>query len=57
VVDPSRPELARWAGIPGEVKNINLNGRALVQFEGADRGWHDIDPDYLRFTEAPKPAE
>jgi hypothetical protein len=58
LVDASRPELARWAGVLGEVKTINQNGRALVQFDGADRGWHDIDPRHLGITEPPpQPAE
>jgi hypothetical protein len=59
-VDPARPELARWAGVVGQVKTINQNGRALVQFAGADEGWHDFDLDALHLTsppEASKPAE
>jgi hypothetical protein len=59
VVDSQRPELARMAGLLGWVVAINANGRALVQFEGADQGWHDIDPDFLTVVEksATKPAE
>ena len=48
LVDARRPELARWAGVPGRVVTVNYNGHALVQFEGADQGWHDIDPDFLK---------
>jgi hypothetical protein len=55
-VDPQRPELARMAGQVGQIIAINLNGRALVRFEGADQGWHDIDPDYLKLVEKPTTA-
>ena len=57
VVDPARPELARWADVPGQIKTINQNGYALVQFEGADRGWHDIDLAWLKIVEPPQPTE
>jgi hypothetical protein len=50
-VDESRPELACWAGVPGQIKTFNASGRALVQFEGADQGWHDFDLTSLRITE------
>jgi hypothetical protein len=56
VVDPRQPELARWADVPGQIRAINSNGRALVQFEGADQGWHDIAPDHLRLVARPAPA-
>jgi hypothetical protein len=52
--DASRPELARFAGRVGQIKTINMNGRALVQFEGADRAWYDIELSHLRFTEKPE---
>lgn len=42
VVDAGRAELARFAGRKGQIRTINMNGRALVQFEGADRAWYDI---------------
>ena len=45
-IEALRPELTRWANLPGRVVTINCNGRALVQFEGADKGFYDIDPDY-----------
>jgi len=48
VVDARRPELARLAGVPGRIISINYNGQALVQFEGSDRGWHDIAPEFLK---------
>jgi hypothetical protein len=47
-VDARRPELARWAGTPGTVRAVNHNGRALVQFDGADDSWHDIAPEFLQ---------
>jgi hypothetical protein len=53
LVDASRPELARLANVPGRVVTINCNGRALVQFEGPDPSWHDIDPAYLRWEPSP----
>ncbi len=48
LVDARRPELVRLADVPGRVVTINSNGHALVQFEGADQGWHDIDPEFLQ---------
>ena len=53
VVDAQRPELARFADVPGRVVAINCNGRALVQFEGADAGWHDIEPAFLKREPSP----
>jgi hypothetical protein len=50
VVDPARPEVARWAGVPGVIKAINFSGRALVQFDGPDLGWHDLDLAVLRLA-------
>ena len=53
-VDAGRPELARFEGLLGRVRSINHNGRALVQFEGADVSWYDIELDYLKVVE-PEP--
>ena len=53
VVDARRPELARLANVPGRVVTINCNGRALVQFDGPDPGWHDIDPEFLKLEPSP----
>ena len=39
-VNPSRPELKRFAGRLGRVVTVNWSGRALVDF--ADGGWYDI---------------
>src|SRR5689334_991718 len=60
VVDDSRPELTRFRGLTGYIKTVNMNGRALVQFDGYNNiGWFDIDPAYLKVVDAPppKPAE
>jgi hypothetical protein len=53
VVDARRPELARLAGVPGRVVTINCNGQALVQFEGPDPSWHDINPEFLKLEPLP----
>jgi len=55
VVDEHRPELARFRGVTGQVKTINMNGRALVEFQDyiANIGWYDIELDFL--TVVPKP--
>jgi hypothetical protein len=53
MVEALRPELTRWANVPGHVITFNCNGRAIVQFEGADQGFYDIDPDYLKTVEPP----
>ena len=53
VVDPDRPELSRFGHLVGQVKTINMNGRALVQFLGDDIGWYDIDLDFLRIVDGP----
>jgi hypothetical protein len=55
VVDSSRPELARFDGQVGMIKTVNMNGRALVEFQDyiANIGWYDIDLDFLKVV--PKP--
>jgi hypothetical protein len=58
VVDEHRPELRRFHGLTGVVKTINMNGNALVQFDGYNNiGWYDIDVDYLRVVDPPAPKE
>jgi len=60
VADASTPELARFRGQTGQVKTVNMSGRALVEFEGNnDIGWHDIHLAFLKVVDkpAPKPAE
>ena len=54
-IDAERPELSRLAGLSARVKNITMSGRALVQFEGADKGWYDIELDYVRVIDKPRP--
>ncbi|MBN1908937.1 MAG: hypothetical protein JW818_04290 [Pirellulales bacterium] len=56
VVDASQPEWARFAGKIGRVMTLNANGRALVQFEGDDRAWYDIELDFLKVLDAPTPS-
>jgi len=56
VVDAGRPEFARFKGLVGQVRTINMNGRALVEFEGRnDRGRYDIELDYLKVVDKPAP--
>jgi hypothetical protein len=58
VVDASVPELKRFAQWTGKVKTVNMNGRALVEFDGpVDIGWYDIDPAFLTVVDAPRPKE
>lgn len=46
-------ELRRFEGFVGQVRTVNMNGRALVEFGGsADIGWYDIDPQFLVPAEA-----
>lgn len=54
VVDASIPELARFAGRVGQVKTVNMSGRALVEFDAwSNIGWYDIALDCLKVV--PKP--
>lgn len=54
VVKADRPRLARFRGVVGQVKTINCNGRALVQFNtDNDRGWYDLEIDDLEVVERP----
>ena len=58
VVAEGVPELRRFQGLTGTVKTVNMNGRALVQFDGAvDISWYDIDPAYLHVVDAPLKKE
>ena len=55
-VDADRPELRRFEGLTGTVKTVNMNGRALVQFDGhANIGWYDIELPFLTPLDAPLP--
>jgi hypothetical protein len=55
VVDAKRPELARFGDVVGQVKTVNMNGRALVEFLDyhCNTGWHDIELDYLKVVDPP----
>jgi len=56
VVDAQRPELARFQNMTGQIKTFNMNGRALVQFDGDNnRGRYDIDMGFLRIVDKPPP--
>jgi hypothetical protein len=57
VVDPQRPELARFANVVGQVKTVNMSGRALVEFQDyhLNIGWYDIDLNYLKIVDKPLP--
>ena len=57
VVDASRPELARFRDMVGQVKTVNMSGRALVEFSDyhLNIGWYDIDPDFLKIVDKPAP--
>lgn len=52
-----RPELMRFAGLVGQVKTVNMSGRALVEWLGYhdNIGWYDIELRDLAIVE--KPAE
>ena len=58
VVDDSRPELARFRGVTGVVKTVNMSGRALVEFDNylANIGWYDIELDFLHVVPKPEPG-
>ena len=54
VVNEEQPELQRFHGMTGVVRTVNMNGRALVEFDGDNNiGWYDIDIDFLRVIDEP----
>ncbi len=56
VVTGDRAELARFQGVVGQVKTVNMSGRALVQFDANnDRAWYDIAFDHLKVVDKPPP--
>jgi len=57
LVDPARPELARFRDVVGRVKTVNMSGRALVEFDDyhLNIGWYDIDPAFLKVIDQPPP--
>ncbi len=57
VVDETRAELARFKDAIGLIKTVNMNGRALVEFDQYDNiGWYDIEIDFLKVVPKPEPA-
>lgn len=57
-VDTATPELRRFVGLSGQIKTVNMNGRALVQFDNpVDIAWYDIDLSYLKVVNAPLPKK
>ena len=58
MVDERRPELRRFRGQTGTVRTVNMNGRALVEFDAYDNiGWYDIEIDYLKVIDQPLPKK
>jgi hypothetical protein len=57
VVDGAQPELARFRDVVGQVKTVNMSGRALVEFleYHVNIGWFDIDVDFLKIVDKPAP--
>jgi hypothetical protein len=57
MVDGERPELARFADVVGQVKTVNMSGRALVEFSEyhLNIGWYDIDVEALKVVDKPEP--
>ena len=57
MVDPQRPELARFADVVGQVKTVNMSGRALVEFQDyhLNTGWYDIELEFLKVVDKPLP--
>ncbi len=57
-VDTATPELRRFVGLSGQIKTVNMNGRALVQFDNpVDISWYDIDLSYLKVINGPLPKK
>jgi hypothetical protein len=59
VVDKTRPELARFRDTYGQVRTVNMSGRALVEFADyhLNIGWYDIDPMFLTVVDQPPPPK
>lgn len=55
VVDAQRPELARFEHYVGQIKTVNMSGRALVEFLDyhLNIGWFDIDLSALKVVDKP----
>lgn len=58
VVADQVPELRRFSSLTGKVRTVNMNCRALVEFDGPeDISWYDIDPQFLTVVDAPQPKK
>lgn len=58
VVADQVPELRRFASMTGKVKTVNMNCRALVEFDNnVDISWYDIDPEFLTIVDGPRPKK
>ena len=58
VVASQVPELRRFAELTGKVRTVNMNCRALVEFDGPeDISWYDIDPQFLTVVDEPRPKK
>lgn len=59
IITAGRPDLARFEGVVGQVKTINMSGRALVEFTGYlnNPAWHDIDLAALKVVDKPPEPE
>lgn len=56
IVAEQIPELRRFEKLTGKVKTVNMNCRALVEFDGVeDISWYDIDPQFLTVVDGPRP--
>jgi hypothetical protein len=56
-VVPGVAELARFGGHVGQIKTVNMNGRALVEFDAWNNiGWYDIDLSFLKVVPKPEAA-
>ena len=56
VVAEEVPELRRFSSLTGKVRTVNMNCRALVEFDGPeDIAWYDIDPQFLTVVDSPRP--
>ena len=58
VVSSTAPELKRFSSLTGKVRTVNMNCRALVEFDnGIDISWYDIDPGFLTVVDGPRPKK
>lgn len=56
--DASRPDLTRFQNAVGQIKTVNMNGRALVEFDqDSNHGWYDIPLDCLTVVDKPEPPK